>query len=149
MQRGAASPADGAPPTEPALLGLKILVVDAEPDNRELMGRVLTDGGASVRLASSADEALAELDREPVDVLVSDIGMPGKDGYDLIRAVRSLPNPTKASVPAIALTAFAMKGDEEAMRAAGCDGYVTKPIRYREFLQELDNVVALSRRAAS
>jgi two-component system cell cycle response regulator DivK len=76
-----------------------------------------------------------------------DIQLPDMDGLAATRLIKA--DADLQDIPVIALTAFAMKGDEEAMRAAGCDGYVTKPIRYREFLQELDNVVALSRRAAS
>jgi signal transduction histidine kinase/CheY-like chemotaxis protein len=116
-----------APPlSDSALSGLKIMVVDDELDSRELMGRVLTECGASVRLVASADEALAELEREPADVLVSDIGMPGKDGYELMRAVRTR---TSAMVmPAVAVTAFARADDRSRALAAGFQMHISKPV---------------------
>lgn len=117
---------------EAGLAGLKVLVVDDEPDNRELMGRVLTERGVSVRFAASADEALAELDREPVDALVSDIGMPGKDGYHLIRTLRARDNGTR--IPAIAVTAFARAEDRARAVAAGFQLHVSKPINASELL---------------
>jgi signal transduction histidine kinase/CheY-like chemotaxis protein len=122
-----------------ALSGVKIVVVDDESDTRELMGRILTDQGASVRLASSADEALAELDRESPHVLVSDIGMPGKDGYDLIRAVRARKN--AAALPAIAVTAFARAEDRSRALAAGFQLHVAKPINGSELLFALVTLV--------
>jgi signal transduction histidine kinase/ActR/RegA family two-component response regulator len=137
--------ASGASPTESAISGLKILVVDDEPDNRELMGRVLTDGGASVRLASSVEEALAELDREPADALVSDIGMPGKDGFDLIRAVRA--RTSGAAMPAIAVTAFARAEDRSRALAAGFQLHVSKPINASELLLGLATLTDGANRA--
>jgi CheY-like chemotaxis protein len=83
-----------------------VLLVDDEPDARELMDRVLADAGARVRLAASVDEALAAWRAHRPDVLLSDIGMPGEDGYSLIARVRQL-TPEGVRVPAIALTAFA------------------------------------------
>ena len=127
--------ADAPALAEGALSGVKILVVDDEPDNRELIGRVLTERGASVRLASSADEALAELERERPHVLVSDIGMPGKDGYDLIRAVRA--DERSAPLPAIAVTAFARAEDRSRALAAGFQLHVSKPINASELLLAL------------
>jgi signal transduction histidine kinase/CheY-like chemotaxis protein len=118
--------------SESALSGLKIMVVDDEPDNRELMGRVLTENGASVRLVSSAAEALAELEREPAHALVSDIGMPGTDGYELIRMVRT--HTSALTMPAIAVTAFARAEDRSRALASGFQLHVSKPINASELL---------------
>jgi signal transduction histidine kinase/ActR/RegA family two-component response regulator len=109
-----------------ALSGLKVLVVDDDRDSRELMARVLSESQAEVRLAVSTEEALAELMREPAQILVSDIGMPGKSGYDLISAVR---NDTDATtMPAIAVTAFARPDDRSRALAAGFQQHIAKPI---------------------
>lgn len=124
--------ADSMSITEARLAGLRVLVVDDEPDNRELMGRVLAERGVSVRFAASVDEALAELEREPVDALVSDIGMPGKDGYHLIRALRARAN--GSTIPAIAVTAFARPEDRARAVAAGFQLHVSKPINASELL---------------
>jgi signal transduction histidine kinase/CheY-like chemotaxis protein len=121
------APRPSAPPlSDLALSGLKIMVVDDELDSRELMGRVLTECGASVRLVAGADEALAELEREPADVLVSDIGMPGKDGYELIQAVRT--RTSAIAMPAVAVTAFARADDRSRALAAGFQLHISKPI---------------------
>lgn len=128
---------------EAGLSGLKVLVVDDEPDNRELMGRVLAERGVSVRFAASADEALAELEREPADALISDIGMPGKDGYHLIRELRA--RPKGSAIPAIAVTAFARAEDRALALAAGFQRHVSKPINASELLFGL---ATLTERAA-
>jgi signal transduction histidine kinase/CheY-like chemotaxis protein len=142
-QEAPARGADVMSVAEAGLAGLKVLVVDDEPDNRELMGRVLAERGVSVRFAASADEALAELDREPADALVSDIGMPGKDGYQLIRTLRARANGT--TIPAIAVTAFARVEDRSRAVAAGFQLHVSKPINASELLLGL---ATLTERAA-
>jgi CheY-like chemotaxis protein len=116
----------GALLSDSALAGLVILVVDDEPDSRELMGRVLSESQAKVRLAASAEEALAELEREPAHVMVSDIGMPGTDGYELMRAVRK--RVPAATMPAVAVTAFARADDRLRALDAGFQLHVSKPI---------------------
>src|SRR5712671_3154114 len=94
------------PPVEPtALAGMRVLVVDDDADARELVRVMLGNYGAEVILAASADEALELISRQPPDVLVSDIGLPGEDGYALLRRVRGLPQ--TARLPALALTAYA------------------------------------------
>src|SRR6187399_2480520 len=89
------------------LYNLRVLLVDDEPDAREALMGILQHYGATVRIAGSAAEAIAALQLEPVDVLLADIGMPGADGYDLIRYVRALDSLPAAKVPAVAVTAFA------------------------------------------
>jgi len=108
------------------LAGLHVLVVDDEEDARDLARLAFEQAGARVSLAASAHEALATLDRGPVDVLVSDIGMPGTNGYVLLKSVRA--RDTDAQVPAIALTAYARLEDRERALKAGFQLHVPKPI---------------------
>jgi PAS domain S-box-containing protein len=118
-------PPDDSPIIAQQLLkGLDVLVVDDEPDARELVTAVLVKCGATVRTASTVDDAIARLrDRRP-DVLISDIGLPSEDGYALIRRVREL----DPEVPAAALTAFASADDHRLALAQGFHAHVTKPV---------------------
>ncbi len=109
------------------LTGLKVLVVDDEPDARSLIQRLLQDCHASVVTAGSADEALQILCRDTPHVLVSDIGMPGEDGYTLIRRIRSMTG-ASALVPAIALTAYARIEDRMKAIHAGFQLHLSKPV---------------------
>ena len=111
----------------PALLdGLKVLVVDDEPDARRLMEKILTDCEANVRTADSVDAALQALAEYRPDVLISDVGMPDKDGYDLIREVRARDYSAK-DLPAVALTAFARSEDRRRAMLAGFQVHLSKP----------------------
>jgi PAS domain S-box-containing protein len=112
--------------------GLRILVVDDEPDTRDLLKQGLEYCGATVSLAGSAAEALTALDNEMPDVLISDIGMPGVDGYDLIRKIRTLQVETERRVPAIALTAYTRVEDRLQALRAGYDMHVPKPVELTE-----------------
>ena len=110
------------------LAGLRILVVDDDADARSLARRVLEDRGAGVRTAASAAEALSALEgRELPDVLVSDIGMPDQDGYDLIRQLRCLPG-RASHIPAVALTALARAEDRSRALQAGYQRHISKPV---------------------
>jgi PAS domain S-box-containing protein len=115
------------------LAGLKVLVVDDETDARELLRRVLNGSEAKVMLASSAAEALAVVDAEHPDVIVSDIGMPMVDGYELMRKVRAMGN-SRGRIPAIALTAFARVEDRAKALEAGYSAHLTKPVEASELL---------------
>jgi signal transduction histidine kinase/ActR/RegA family two-component response regulator len=115
------------PPTG-ALAALHVLVVDDEPDARELLEQMLRDDGARVTTAESAEAALAWVQREAFDVIVSDIGMPGIDGFELIRRVRSLPDPRRAGLAAVALTAFTRAEDEARALRDGFDAFLRKPV---------------------
>jgi len=117
----------GAGTTRLALAGLRVLVVEDEPDARELLSLMLESSGATVDSVESAQEALTNLQIFKPDVLLSDIGLPVESGYELIHKVRSLP--TEASkIPAIALTAFATEEDRKLSLAAGFQVHLTKPV---------------------
>ena len=133
-------------PDSLSLKGVRVIVVDDEPDARELARVVLSDEGAVVEVASTAGEALAILARSGPCLLVSDIGMPGRDGYDLIRAVRSLPRDRGGDTPAAALTAFARVEDRRRALAAGYQLHATKPV---EPLELVALVASLGRVARS
>jgi len=122
LPRGVGLEAAGAPRH---LAGLHVLVVDDEADARDLARLAFEQAGARVTLAASALEALATMDAGPVDVLVSDIGMPGTNGYVLLETVRGRGG---ASIPAIALTAYARLEDRERALKAGFQLHVPKPI---------------------
>ena len=111
------------------LAGLRVLVVDDEADSRTLARRVLEEGGAEVVTVTSATEALRAVDggNSGVSVMVSDIGMPERDGYDLIRDMRAMPG-AAGLVPAIALTALARDEDRERTLLAGYQVHISKPI---------------------
>jgi PAS domain S-box-containing protein len=122
------------------LSGLKVLVVDDEPDARNLIQRVLQDCHATVVTAASADEAVRMLEHEAPDVLISDVGMPGEDGYSLIRRVRSLGN-GNAHVSAIALTAYARTEDRVKAIHAGFQLHLSKPVEAIELIAMVESLV--------
>jgi PAS domain S-box-containing protein len=118
----------------PALDGLRVLVVDDEPDARTLLVAVLESHGAEVTAVSSAAGALREIELNPPDVLVSDIGMPDEDGYSLIRKVRVLMKKSPNELPAAAVTAFARTEDRSRAMLAGFQSHVAKPVEPDELL---------------
>ncbi|HEY6217287.1 MAG TPA: PAS domain S-box protein [Pyrinomonadaceae bacterium] len=120
---------------------LSILVVDDEPDTRDLLKQGLEYCGARVRVAGSSSDALNELKMSLPDILISDIGMPGADGYDLIREVRRLPAALGGRIAAIALTAYTRVEDRLQALRAGYDMHVPKPV-------ELAELVAVAARVA-
>lgn len=130
----------------PDLNGLDILVVDDDADTGDIVRRFLTSRGAKVSLARSAQDALNELDDKKPDVIVSDIGMPGMDGYELIRTIRSRTQEQGGAIPAVALTAFARSEDRKRALLAGFQSHVAKPIDPGELLAV---VMMLSRRSVS
>jgi PAS domain S-box-containing protein len=134
---------DLLPPTDCAdrLDSLTILVVDDEADTRELLKTGLESCGAQVTLAASAAEALEALESSVPDVLISDIGMPGEDGYDLLRHLRSLPPERGGRVPAIALTAYARVEDRLKALRSGYQMHVPKPVDLAELVAVADSLV--------
>jgi PAS domain S-box-containing protein len=113
---------------------LTILIVDDEADTRELLRQGLEYCGARIRVAGSVAEALEELNVALPDILISDIGMPGSDGYDLIRAVRRLPAARGGKIAAIALTAYTRIEDRLQALRAGYDMHVPKPVELAELV---------------
>ncbi len=123
------------------LQGVKVLVVDDEPDARELLKRVLTQCQAEVTTAENGKDGLEKIrDRKP-DVIVSDIGMPDMDGYEFIRKVRSLSPADEGRIPAIALTAFARSEDRTKAMLAGYQIHVAKPIEPQELVATIGSLV--------
>ena len=110
------------------LAGTRVLIVDDDPDAREVVAAILRHYGASVIVATSVSTALVALRREQVDVLVADLGMPIEDGYDLIRHVRSSEVDKIARLPAAALTAYTTEEDRDRVLAAGFQFHLAKPV---------------------
>ena len=127
-----------------ALGGLRVLIVEDDADAREILGVVLRDSGARVSEAVGYDDALARLDVEVPDVLISDIGLPGRDGYALMREIRLRSGSASRRLPAIALTAFTRPKDQEAALAAGFDAHCAKPIRPYELVDVILGVLSRS-----
>jgi CheY-like chemotaxis protein len=113
----------------------KILLVEDNPVNRRLAGFILRSQGYQVSEATSAQEAFEMLKTERPDLIVMDIQLPGKDGLEITKELKG--QPETADIPVIAVTSYAMKGDREKALAAGCSGYVTKPIDKTIFLAEI------------
>jgi signal transduction histidine kinase/ActR/RegA family two-component response regulator len=115
-------------PNDYSLDGLRVLLVDDEPEARQIISTVITRTGAEVRTCKSAHEALAKLSEWKPDVILSDIAMPEQDGYSFIRQVRSLPRDKGGDTPAAALTAYARDIDRRQALAAGYQMHIAKPI---------------------
>jgi CheY-like chemotaxis protein len=126
---------------EERLDGVKILVVDDEPDTRDLLKTGLQKGGAQVLLASSAAEAYEVLSREQPDLLISDIGMPDEDGYEMIRRIRTVSRENGGKIPAIALTAYARTEDRLNALRAGYQMHVPKPVELAELVAVASSLV--------
>ncbi|HEX8293113.1 MAG TPA: PAS domain S-box protein [Pyrinomonadaceae bacterium] len=124
--------------------GLRVLVVDDEDDARQLISTGLGQCGAEVVTASSARAALEALAGSKFDVLVSDIGMPGEDGYELIRRVRALPHAAGGRTPAVALTAYARTEDRLRAMRAGFEIHVSKPVELTELVVVIANLARRS-----
>jgi|ERR1700687_5415529 len=109
------------------LMPKKILVVEDDTDNRCIVAKVLSVEGYQVIEAIDGVEALAQARAEHPDLILMDLALPNMDGWEATRRLKS--DPATRSIPVVALTAFAMRGDEEQARAAGCDDYIPKPAR--------------------
>ena len=117
-----------------------ILVIEDNAANMTLAVFLLQSAGHSVLSATNAEAGLTMArDRKP-DLILMDIQLPGMDGLEAIGLLKA--NDSTRAIPVIALTALAMKGDEERIRAAGCEGYIAKPMRYQEFLAAVATHVA-------
>jgi PAS domain S-box-containing protein len=127
-----AEPSDWSPLAEDGELtlhGLKLLVVDDDAEAAEMLRIILGDRGADVRVAHDGEEALASVAGTPPDVIISDVGMPGRNGYELLRELRELEGPLSRRLPAIALTSFSRPQDREQALQAGFDLHIAKPLR--------------------
>ena len=123
----------------PVLGGLRVLAVEDEPDTRELIATVLRQAGADVAVAASVDEALGALTVSPPDVVLCDIAMPGRDGYDLLREARRRAGPL-ARTPFVALTAHVQESERRRSLAEGFDVHVGKPVDPLELVQVVRNI---------
>ncbi len=125
------------PPARPQLAGLRLLLVEDQEDAREMIRLLLESHGAQLRAVASAAEAFHCLREWRPDLLVSDIGLPGENGYELLQRIRALPTEEGGRTPAIALTAYARAEDRERALRAGFDMHVPKPIEEAELLAVL------------
>ena len=128
----------------PAFRGFRILVVDDETDTRDFYTAVLEEHGAEVIAVASADEALEAISRQRPDVLISDIGMPVRDGYSLIRQVRASELEEGGMLPAIALTAYARDVDRQQAIAAGFQKHLSKPVEPNELVAVVAHLIGQS-----
>jgi signal transduction histidine kinase/CheY-like chemotaxis protein len=137
------------PPLSTSMTGCRILLVEDDLDTLAFLAMALEDGGAVVTTASSAGDALRALRTAPHDVLVSDIGLPGDDGCELIRRVRSLPAAEGGRVPSIAVSAYTRPDDRERALGAGFDRCLDKPFELDAFLTLVKKMSAASARAST
>jgi signal transduction histidine kinase/CheY-like chemotaxis protein len=126
----------------PSLSGVRILAVDDEQDTRDMVKGVLEQFGANVLSAGSAEEAFAALHDWNPHVILCDIGMPGEDGYTLIRKVRQLKSDQDRNTPAIALTGFARPEDRQRALAAGYQMFIAKPIEANKLVSSVARMIA-------
>ena len=136
----AAKPSQSLCPTQD-LNGVHVLVVDDEADTRALLKTALSQQGARVTTAPSASAALKKIWRRKPDLMISDIAMPGTDGYELIRRVRLLPEASGGKMPAVALTAYAREQDRDRALAAGYQMHLAKPIEIAELAATVAHLI--------
>jgi two-component system, cell cycle response regulator DivK len=119
---------------------MKILVVEDNDMNMQLVEFLLEEGGFDIVKATSGEEALAvtgDPSSTPPDLILMDIHLPGMDGLSVVRAIKS--DDRTANVPILALTAHAMRGDRDRFLEAGCDGYISKPIDVKTFVRSIEH----------
>ncbi len=121
----------------------KILLVEDNPVNRRLAEFLLRSQGYQVRAATNAEEAFDNIKAERPDLILMDVQLPGMDGLEATRKLKE--EPTTRDIPVVAVTSYAMKGDREKALAAGCSGYITKPIDKDTFVQEVATVLGGSK----
>jgi CheY-like chemotaxis protein len=120
-----------------------VLVVDDNPTNLKLLQFLLKSQGYDVQSAGDAERAQAQLRRSLPDLILMDIQLPGLDGLALTKQLKA--DASTQRIPIVAVTAYAMKGDEKRAREAGVDGYLTKPIRKRQLIEAVETALASSR----
>jgi CheY-like chemotaxis protein len=121
--------------------GVHVLLVEDDDDSRKLLGTMLKRYGARVTSTKSAEEALRMFEGELPDVMISDIGMPDQDGYELIRKLRALPIEQGGAVPAIALTGYASRKDRERALNSGYQQHMAKPIEQADLIKSVAAVI--------
>jgi signal transduction histidine kinase/ActR/RegA family two-component response regulator len=124
-----------------ALTGLHILLIDDDGDTLEMVAAALTSRDARVTAALSADEAIARIKESRPDVIVSDIAMPGEDGYALLVRIRALDSDHARLIPAIAITAYAREEDRQRALSSGFQDYLTKPVELAQLISIISNLV--------
>jgi len=130
-----------------ALVGLKILVVDDDADVLYLVRRILAEARADVTAASSAESALRNIAIARPDIVVSDLEMPGVDGWELMRQIRRLPIENGGATPAIALSAHVRESDKVKALAAGFTAHVGKPMRALKLIEAIRDAIGSVRPA--
>ncbi len=125
----------------------RILVVEDNPANMKLASLLLRNAGHSVLCATDAETGLALARAERPDLILMDIQLKGMDGLAATQLLKQ--DPLTAAIPVIAVTAMAMTSDREKTRAAGCDGYISKPLRYRELYACIDTLLGISVRQSN
>ena len=118
---------------------VRILVVEDNPMNMELAVDLLKLRGHEVLSAETGQEALEIAGRERLDLILMDVQLPGMDGLEVTGKLKE--NPATEHIPVVALTAYAMKGDEERMLSQGCAGYIAKPIDTRQFPEDVEKFI--------
>ncbi len=118
----------------------RILVIEDQPDNRQIVRDCLTAHGYVVIEAVRGDDGVAMASEVNPDLILMDIQMPGLDGYEATRRIKS--NPELFSIPIIAVTSYALSGDDKKAEAAGCDGYLSKPVSPRQLLATVEKYLA-------
>jgi two-component system, cell cycle response regulator DivK len=118
---------------------IKILIAEDNAVNRELLGELLELRGYTVSEACDGEEALRMVEQSQPDILLLDIGMPLLDGFAVVRKIRE--NPRWASLPVVAVTAYAMQGDRERILDSKFDGYLSKPVNARALAEELERLL--------
>jgi CheY-like chemotaxis protein len=129
---------------EPPLRMPRILVVDDNPVNAKLAGILLEAAGYGVLVAEDAADALARIAQQPPDLILMDLQLPGMDGLTLTRRLKA--DSRLGSIPIVALTASATRGDEAKALEAGCDDYIAKPIDTRTFARRIGEILQARRR---
>jgi len=131
-----------------ASLPRHVLIAEDNPVNQKLAVRLLEKAGCTTRVVASGREALSALDEEEFDLVLMDVQMPEMDGFEATAAIREREKRTGAHLPVVALTAHAIKGDEQRCHAAGMDAYLSKPVQAQQLIETLD-AFCLSRRQVS
>lgn len=121
----------------------KILLVEDNPVNRRLAEFLLRSQGYQVRTATNAREAFDHIKTERPDLILMDVQLPGMDGLEATKKIKE--EPATCDIPVVAVTSYAMKGDREKALAAGCSGYITKPIDKDTFVQEVATVLSTNK----